>query len=239
MVERIYLSKIDMVTAALRELIQNGELRAGDGLRQRDLAARFGVSTTPVREALRRLESEGLVRHSTHSGATVVEVDYGATVENYRIRAALESLAVRMAAEVATDADIRAVEKLNQRLARSTDPQRVNELNRRLHFRIYEIADSPLLLALLRRLWNAFPMGPQASRPVAESVEQHARIIEALRAHDPAAAAEATEYHILEAASHTVAAGRDGNGASSDGEVGAQPRVGLQVVRSFTEPGAG
>jgi len=238
-VERIYLSKIDMVTAALRELILNGELRAGDGLRQRDLAARFGVSTTPVREALRRLESEGLVRHSPHSGETVVEVDYGATVENYRIRAALESLAVRMAAEVATEEDIRAVEELNRQLASSTDPQRVNEINRRLHFQIYEIVDSPLLLSLLRRLWNAFPLGPQVLRPVAESVEQHARIIEALRARDPASAAEATEPHILEAASHTADAGRDGNGASGDREVGGQLRVGLPVVHPSTEPGAG
>lgn len=217
--ERIYLSKIDMVTAALRELILNGELRAGDGLRQRDLAARFKVSPTPVREALRRLESEGLVRHSPHSGATVVEVDYGATVENYRIRAALESLAVELAAEVATDEDIRAVEGLNEALAGSTDPQRINELNRRLHFRIYEIVDSPLLLSLLRRLWNAFPLGPQVVRPVGESVEQHARIIEALRAHDPVAASEATHHHILEAAAYIA----DANRAATDGALSLEP----------------
>ena len=61
-----YASKSDIVCAMLRELIISGELAAGEALRQRDLAARFGVSQTPVREALRRLESEGLVVNDPH-----------------------------------------------------------------------------------------------------------------------------------------------------------------------------
>ena len=211
--ELTYLSKIDMVTAALRELILNGELRAGDGLRQRELAERFKVSPTPVREALRRLESEGLVRHSPHSGATVVQVDYGATFENYRIRAALESLAVELAAALATDADLDEVEAINAALADAQDPQRISELNRRLHFRIYEIANSPLLLSLLRRLWNAFPLGPQVVRPVEESVAQHAAIIRALREGDAVAAAEATQSHILDAAAYLAQNEPDGAAA--------------------------
>jgi DNA-binding GntR family transcriptional regulator len=209
-----YLSKIDMVTAALRELIMNGELRAGDALRQRDLAERFQVSPTPVREALRRLESEGLVRHSPHSGATVVEVDYGATVENFRIRASLESLAAELAAEGASDEDIRELRKINAKLRRTKDPQRINELNRELHFRMYEIAKSPLLLSLVRRLWNAFPLGPQVARPVGVSVDQHDAIIEAVARHDPAEAARLTHEHIMHASSYVLdSAARNGSPA--------------------------
>jgi DNA-binding GntR family transcriptional regulator len=197
--ELTYLSKIDMVTAALRELIMNGEFHAGDSLRQRDLAERFNVSATPVREALRRLESEGLVSHSPHAGVSVVEVDYGATMENFRIRAALEGLAVELAAERVTDEDIEELEELNRRLAAHEGPQEADEINRRLHFRIYELAGSPLLISLLRRLWSSFPLGPQVVRPIDQSVAQHAAIIEALRDHDAAAASSLTQQHILEA----------------------------------------
>jgi len=68
----IYLSKSDFMAALLRELIISGDLKPGEQLRQRDLAERFGVSVTPVREALRWLESEGLVRYDAHKGSTVV-----------------------------------------------------------------------------------------------------------------------------------------------------------------------
>ncbi|GAB3912830.1 hypothetical protein GCM10029964_121330 [Kibdelosporangium lantanae] len=97
-----YVSKTDMVVALIRELIITGELPAGKQLRQRDLAARFHVSQTPVREAMRRLESEGLVVGDAHRGFTVVEADSGSTEENYRIRAALEALGAELAAPGST-----------------------------------------------------------------------------------------------------------------------------------------
>ncbi len=90
---RTYVSKSDMVTDALRELITDRQLSPGTPLRQRDLAERFDVSYTPVREALRRLESEGLVVTDVHRGATVAHTESEEMEENYRILAALESVA--------------------------------------------------------------------------------------------------------------------------------------------------
>jgi DNA-binding GntR family transcriptional regulator len=203
--DSIYLSKIDMVTAALRELIMQSELRPGDPLRQRDLAERFNVSATPVREALRRLEAEGLVSHSPHSGVSVVEVDYGETVENYRIRAALESLAAELAAETATEEDLEAIQAINDEMVRSEDQQRFEDLNRRFHVRMYEAARSPLLLSLVRRLWHAFPpLGPRVVRPREESLEHHAQILAALRARDGKRANELTRHHILNVLSYAA-----------------------------------
>jgi len=66
-----YVSKTDLVAALIRDRVTTGELTAGEQLRQRDLARRFGVSQTPVREAMRRLESEGLLVCDTHRGFTV------------------------------------------------------------------------------------------------------------------------------------------------------------------------
>ena len=93
-----YVSKTDLVAALIRELIITGQLDPGEQLRQRDLAQRFGVSQTPVREAMRRLESEGLLVCDTHRGFTVVTPDVGRVEENFQIRAALESLGASLAA---------------------------------------------------------------------------------------------------------------------------------------------
>src|SRR6266566_1605376 len=86
-----YVSKTDLVAALIRELIITGELDPGEQLRQRDLAQRFHVSQTPVREAMRRLESEGLLICDTHRGFTVVAPDVGRVEENFQIRAASDA----------------------------------------------------------------------------------------------------------------------------------------------------
>jgi DNA-binding GntR family transcriptional regulator len=193
-----YSSKSDMVTAALRELILTGVLRPHTQLRQRELAAQLGVSATPVREALRRLEAEGLLVSSAHRGATVVAGDFGATEENYHIRANLESLAAHIAAGRLNDTDLREIEDLHERFAACDrdDPQH-GELNAQFHFRIYQAGRSPLLMTLLRILWQAFPNGPQALRPHEESVAEHRRLVESLRRRDGETAADITREHIL------------------------------------------
>src|SRR5262249_23628274 len=101
-----YVSKSDMVTDVLRELITDRWLSPGTPLRQRNLAQQFEVSYTPVREALRRLESEGLVASDVHRGATVARTESTELEENYRILAALEALAGSFASAKMTDDDL-------------------------------------------------------------------------------------------------------------------------------------
>lgn len=205
----VYLSKTDFMAALLRELIITGDLRPGEALRQRDLADRFGVSPTPVREALRRLESEGLVRYDAHRGSTVIEADVGSLQEKYRIRAALEGLAASLAAPKISDDDISELESYNEKLSdASLAPDEVNDINRTLHFRVYEMAGSPLLVALMRLLWQSFPQGPQMPRPREESIAEHKQLIEALQRRDAAAAQAITQQHILGAIPHLGAATR-------------------------------
>ena len=195
---RNYVSKSDMVTDALRELITDGQLSPGTPLRQRQLAEQFEVSYTPVREALRRLESEGLVVTDVHRGASVSRAESEELEENYRILAALESLAGSLAVSKMTDDDMAEVEDLYRQVAAcDPDDDRLAELNRRFHFRVYECARSPMLLLLMRLLWRSFPRGPQAGRPQAESVEQHAHLLTALKRRDEEQVAAIIRDHVL------------------------------------------
>ncbi len=187
-----------MVAALIRELIITGELTAGQPLRQRDLAQRFGVSQTPVREAMRRLESEGLVIGDTHRGFTVVEPDDGPVEENFQIRAALESLGASLAARKIDAAGLARLEELNgQMRAMGEDDPRYAVLNREFHFTVYEYARSPLLLSLMRLLWASLHGGPRVQRTHAESARQHGAILDALRAGDADAASALTYQHIM------------------------------------------
>jgi DNA-binding GntR family transcriptional regulator len=196
-----YVSKTDMVAALIRELLITGELRPGEQLRQRDLAQRFGVSQTPVREAMRRLESEGLLSCDTHRGFTVVAADLGRVEENFRIRAALESLGASLAAGKVDPAGLRRLRELNEQMralaADDDDDPRYAELNREFHFTVYEYAHSPLLLSLMRLLWASLHGGPRVSRTHAESARQHDQILAALAEGDAGAASARTYQHIM------------------------------------------
>jgi DNA-binding GntR family transcriptional regulator len=199
-----YVSKTDLVAALIRELIITGELAAGEQLRQRDLATRFRVSQTPVREAMRRLESEGLVRGDTHRGFTVVEPDNGPVEENFLIRAALESLGASLAARKIDAEGIGRLQALNEQMrALAEDDARYPDLNREFHFTVYEYAGSPLLLTLMRLLWASLRGGPRVSRSHAESARQHDAILAALQAGDADGASAQTYQHIMSAA-HAV-----------------------------------
>jgi DNA-binding GntR family transcriptional regulator len=219
-----FQSKSDVVVAALRESIITGELPAGTPLRQRDLAEEFGVSPTPVREALRRLEAEGLVESDLHRGATVIRASMGPSEENYEIRAVLESLAAKLAAGRIAAAGLARLEQLHgEMLACPGGDPALAGLNRRFHFEIYEAANSPILLALLRLLWSSFPLssGPQMARPLAESVAEHGQILDALSRGDAVACERLVREHILAAVRYLP--GAESTSAASEGAGGGAP----------------
>jgi len=193
-----YVSKTDLVAALIRELVITGELAAGGQLRQRDLARRFGVSQTPVREAMRRLESEGLLVCDTHRGFTVAAPELGPVEENFQIRAALESLGASLAARKIDAAGLARLRGLNDQMrALPDDDPSYAELNREFHFTVYSCSGSPLLLSLMRLLWAALRGGPRVTRTHAESARQHDEILKALADGDTAGASARTYQHIM------------------------------------------
>ena len=103
--------------------IENGDLRPGDRLLETDLAQRFGVSRTPIREAIRRLEADGLVAHKPRVGAMIRVLAQQEIVELYEMRIVLEATAAQMAAKHASKAEIHTLKTLNAQMMQvATDP---------------------------------------------------------------------------------------------------------------------
>ncbi|MGH7777519.1 MAG: GntR family transcriptional regulator [Candidatus Dormibacterales bacterium] len=191
-------SKAEAVADVLRDEIWHGTLAPGTTLRQRDVAERYGVSPTPVREALSRLEAEGFLTASLQRGATVVRRSADRIRENFTIRATLEGLAAEMATPKLTAADLERLTALNEEMRhRQRMDARVIELNRTFHMTLYRANDLPLLLNMLGQLWHALEGGPKLGRPLEESVRQHQEILEALGRGDAARAAQLTRAHVL------------------------------------------
>lgn len=197
-VEAEYRTKTDLVATAIKEMIHSGELEPGATLRQRAIADRLGVSPTPVREALRRLEAEGYVLYQTHSSAIVVRSEDAAIYENALIRAVLEGLGTELATARATEDDVKELEELNEAFGAATDRDAAMALNRAFHFRIYDIAASPVLRAQLNLLWRMLDGGPRVDRPQEVSYVQHSEIIKAIREGDASGAGKLVRHHILE-----------------------------------------
>jgi DNA-binding GntR family transcriptional regulator len=140
------------VAVALRTEITGGVLAPGARVRQRDVAGRFGVSTTPVREALATLECEGLIRVEPHRGATVFSPSEADLRDHYDVRIALEALAVRRAAAVFISADAARLQSLLDEMRQVCDPAVYVALNQRFHSELYELGGNVQLSMLIATL---------------------------------------------------------------------------------------
>lgn len=189
--------------AVYRQLLQDisaGRLNAGDRLRETDLAARLGVSRTPIREAIRQLEADGIVAHVPRHGATIRRLDYAEVMELYEMRAVLEGTAARLAARSASRVEIDEFEALNHQLAEEGDSPQAVLLNRQFHAAILHAAKNRFLLNSIRSLQKALMiLGPTTLTDegrAAKAIEEHAGILEAIRNRDEALAEAAMREHI-------------------------------------------
>jgi len=189
----VYRTKAETVYERLKEAILSGELAPGTTLRLRSLQLLFGVSVTPIREALRALAQEGLVKIRAHAEARVADLPEEAVRENLLIRAELEALAARLAVEHVKEDTLRELEELCREMdacVYSGDLARYGILNRRFHLTLYAQAPYPSLYDLIVQLWNRVPQARSVFALVpgyaAKSQEGHKRMLEALRRRDGA-----------------------------------------------------
>lgn len=191
------------IARQVREAILDGRLSPGTRVRQEALARRFGVSRIPVREALRQLESEGLVTLVPHSGARVARLDLAEHLELYRIREALEPVAAAESAPNLTDDQLDELRSLAAQIADAVDDEpRWLELDRRFHLTSYAGAALPRLRGMIEDLWNTTQHYRRAYRGTLTREEfafvdlDHRFILEALERRDPVDAEQRVRSHI-------------------------------------------
>lgn len=142
------------VTEELRQLILSGFYKPGSKIGQEALADRFGTSRLPVREALRRLENDGLVVLVPNSGAWVARLDLNECVELYKMRERLEPLAIRESVLKMTDEHVALIENLVWRVEQSKDAEEFLRRDREFHLACYSPAGMQRLLAMTERFWH-------------------------------------------------------------------------------------
>jgi DNA-binding GntR family transcriptional regulator len=195
---------VESIYQAIREQILTGKLEAGQWLREVELGASFGVSRTPVREALRLLAAEGMVAHERNRGVQVQSWTLDDLNEVYSLRSLLEPWGYKLAAQNGT-ADLAALDELanamDEELTKKTPSiQRVTELNIHFHSSILQCSGNERLCQLV----GSFVQVPFVYRNYANfdesdfkrSFAQHHEIVEALRARDGEWAESAMRAHL-------------------------------------------
>lgn len=188
-----HLTKQQYAYRRLRDAIMRGELAPGTRLVIDDLARHFEISIIPVREALRLLQSEGLVVSVAHVGATVAAISRESVAEVFTVLEGLEVVATRTAAERATPTDLDHLTVIVQEMDRALDedaPARWAELNTRFHLAISDCARMPMLQEMMRRAFDHWDRvrrhyfnGVLARRARTAQAEHH-QMLEQMRARD-------------------------------------------------------
>jgi DNA-binding GntR family transcriptional regulator len=204
----------DGVYEALREAIVGKRLLPGDRLAEEQLAKQFGVSRTPVREALLRLEAEQFATRVARRGLVVRPIPEREVLEVYAVRAALDGLAASLAAEQATPPDRARLRWINQQIADAagrSDFPRMAELNIELHEALCDAAHNGMLLLFTRQIHDWVRRFGEAdttfSRPgrAAEATAEHEQIIDAIEAGDAERAGALAREHMNRAREARIA----------------------------------
>jgi DNA-binding GntR family transcriptional regulator len=211
---------VDRLAGEIQARVLSGATPVGTRLRQEALADEFGVSRTPVREALRQLQASGLVELLPNRGAVVRGPSAREIREAYEVRAELEGLAAELAAERISDRDLRrlqeaqrlfqdAVETLIARRARRREPWKDESLwvqaNDLFHQAILDASANARLADTIADLHRSFPRNltwaalSRSSRLLEENVEQHQAVLDAIERRDPAEARRSMVEHVRSA----------------------------------------
>jgi DNA-binding GntR family transcriptional regulator len=188
----------------LKKEIAGGVMGPGSRVRENEIAERLGISRTPVREALRRLEAEGLIVHLPHQGAVIAELDHQAVIELYDMRETLEGTAARYAARHASEAEIQDLAELVESEQDNVgDYNAIAQLNKAFHASLYRAGHNRYLLKALLSLSDAMILlgGTTLAIPdrFAVAHAEHLEIVKAIAGRDPDRAEVAARTHIRNA----------------------------------------
>jgi DNA-binding GntR family transcriptional regulator len=187
----------------IRSAVLSGEMRPGTRVRQELLASKFGASRIPVREALKQLQNEGLVVLAPNRGAWIADVNSEESIEVYKIREAVEPLAIFESVPHLTDNDVESLDATVCEMERVTTLEDYIQLDREFHLRTYSRARMPQLLSMVERFWNStqhfrrqFVKETFAKDGLPFSDPQHLLLMDAIRGRDAEGARSIVHLHI-------------------------------------------
>ncbi|MGB9792258.1 MAG: GntR family transcriptional regulator [Thermacetogeniaceae bacterium] len=196
--------KQPQVYQMLRKAILSEEIKPGERLVERKIATKLGVSRTPVREALRMLETEGLVKHIPRKGVVVTRLSPQEAWEIYQIRSVLEGLAARLAAEWITKEEVEHIENLLEEMEKAVEAKDLvylNELNNQFNDAIYTAARSPRLKQMISNLYDYIAsfarIGYNLPGRIQEVLAEHRGIFEAIKKGDVEEAERLARAHVV------------------------------------------
>ncbi|MFD2183296.1 GntR family transcriptional regulator [Rhodoplanes azumiensis] len=181
----------EILRRELEEAIVKGTLAPGDRLEENDIAQRYGVSRTPVREAFRLLGADGLVEQKSRQGVVVRKISIATLLEMFQVMAELEGLCARLAARRIAPARLRDLEAIHARLTAAgheSDVERFYAVNQEFHELIYDAARNGFLAEQVRQLRNR--VAPFRRRVTYKphrfdkTLVEHEAVLAAIRAHD-------------------------------------------------------
>lgn len=198
------LSRGEQAYRRLRDAIRSGDLKPGDRLLEVELAKLLGSSRTPVREALGRLESDGLAVRDPYRGMIIPELDASMIAELYTVREVLEGTAAALAARHASEAEVTTLRQIVDRdRAFADDPERLATNNRLFHETLYRSAHNRYLLKTLSALHGSMALVRTSlaynEERIELTIEQHQGIVAAIERQDAKTAEELARIHIHDA----------------------------------------
>jgi DNA-binding GntR family transcriptional regulator len=201
----LFETKSDYAYRQVRDRILSGELQPGAVIQQRDLASKIGISTTPLREALRRLKSEGLVELDAHRDARIAPLRVEEARDLLELRKSLDPLAAELAAQRRTNADIQAIRTALAGLEPLPSQPAIGQLvaHRNFHAAIYRASHNDLLISALEGLWDKADryrrLALQTDRGQAardQKADEHQMLVDFIAAGDSEAAGNIMRAHI-------------------------------------------
>lgn len=206
-------SSSDVIYDALRDAIIRGEIAEGESLRQDSIAHMFGVSRIPVREALKRLEAQGLAVSQRYKGVVVAALSPTQITEIFEFRALIEPTLIALAVPRMTEDSLNFARGSCAAFAGETDPARWGDLNRQFHISLYRDADRPYFFSVLAKTNDMVERYVRLVLSIVQdmraAVAEHQAILDACVARDASHAAELTRLHITNAGAILAAYLRD------------------------------
>jgi len=184
---------------AIKEMIANYRFSPGSRLNVEELSKEFGVSRTPIWEAIRRLEQEGLVNKIPNRGVFMAEMTLPMALQLYQVREVLEGLAGKLAVENIDDKKLKKMEKCLEDLGKVIEQEDTigySKLDFTFHALIYEASGNPFLQEILESIKNKMrPLVPLNKALLDRGYREHKKVLEALRSKDPKKAEKALHQH--------------------------------------------